>query len=222
MNKRTVLIAALALLVLVAVPVVWWLAAPLFIDKTVDEAFPFDMPSASQLAEMSEEEVRQLVVDFEAAIPSAEALAAMPAEAVAQMEQQAQELAAVMPDAQVEDPMPEASEPVVVAQGEFVGADSFHQGAGQAKIYSLPDGTHVLRFENFDVTNGPDLHVLLATGAQPATSDDLGEYIDLGKLKGNMGNQNYEIPADVDPSRFQSIVIYCQPFHVVFATATLN
>ncbi|MEM7336152.1 MAG: DM13 domain-containing protein, partial [Chloroflexota bacterium] len=57
----------------------------------------------------------------------------------------------------------------------------------------------------------------------PLTRDEVGtDYIDLGSLKGNMGNQNYEIPADVDLSQFQSIVIYCQPFHVVFSTATLN
>ena len=56
----------------------------------------------------------------------------------------------------------------------------------------------------------------------PADRDELGDYIDLGSLKGNIGNQNYEIPAGTDLSQYQSIVIYCQPFHVVFATATLG
>jgi hypothetical protein len=64
--------------------------------------------------------------------------------------------------------------------------------------------------------------VLLATGSAPTGSADLGEYIDLGSLKGNMGNQNYDIPSGTDLSQYNSVVIYCKPFHVVFATAPLN
>jgi hypothetical protein len=104
-----------------------------------------------------------------------------------------------------------------------MGADSFHQGSGQATIYQLPEGGHVLRFEEFDVTNGPDLHVILVKNPSPVSSADVGDdYIDLGSLKGNIGNQNYDIPAGVDLSQYQSVVIYCVPFHVVFATATQN
>ena len=72
------------------------------------------------------------------------------------------------------------------------------------------------------MTNGPDLHVLLAVGSKPTGKEDLGQYVDLGELKGNLGNQNYPIPDDIDLESFQSVVIYCVPFHVVFSTANLS
>ena len=78
--------------------------------------------------------------------------------------------------------------------------------------------TRILRLEDFMVTNGPDLHVLLVENVE----GDMGNYIDLGSLKGNIGAQNYEIPADVDLSQFSGVMIYCQPFHVVFSTAPLQ
>jgi len=120
--------------------------------------------------------------------------------------------------------MPEAADtPVIVVQGQFQDADSFHHGSGSATIYQLPDGGQVLRFENFSATNGPDLHVLLSEHPAPASRDEVMQgYIDLGSLKGNVGNQNYEIPAGTDISRYNSIVIYCMPFHVVFSTATFG
>jgi hypothetical protein len=71
--------------------------------------------------------------------------------------------------------------------------------------------------------NGPDLHVLLANHPAPADrAEGMASYLDLGSLKGNVGSQNYEIPASADISQFQSVVIYCEPFHVVFSTATLG
>lgn len=109
-------------------------------------------------------------------------------------------------------------------QGEFTDSDRLHQGSGAATIYQLPDGSHVVRLENLDVTNGPDLRVLLAGHEDPRSRDALNEsgYIELDRLKGNLGNQNYPIPADVDISEFKSVVIYCEPFHVVFSTAPLS
>jgi len=80
-----------------------------------------------------------------------------------------------------------------------------------------------LRFENFQVTNGPDLYVYLAVHPEPRSRQDVAPgYVSLGKLKGNIGAQNYEIPAGTDLAKYRSVVIYCQPFHVVFATATLQ
>ncbi len=99
----------------------------------------------------------------------------------------------------------------------FTGADAFHEGSGSAAIFQQGD-TRILRFEDFMVTNGPDLHVLLVEN----TEGDMGEYVDLGSLKGNVGSQNYEIPADIDLSQFSGVMIYCMPFHVSFSTAPLN
>ena len=89
----------------------------------------------------------------------------------------------------------EMVEATVVKRGEFAGADSFHKGEGTATIYSLPDGSRVLRMESFKVTNGPDLRVVLTPHADPAGRDDVHQtgYSDIGKLKGNIGSQNYPI-----------------------------
>ena len=115
-------------------------------------------------------------------------------------------------------------EPTQVATGEFKDADAFHRGSGQAIIYSAPGGGHLLRLENLDVTNGPALHVILSTHEDPTNGDEvkLPGYADLGPLKGNRGNQNYTIPADVDVSAIRSVVVYCKPFSVVFSVATLS
>lgn len=116
------------------------------------------------------------------------------------------------------------SAPVTLATGHFRDADSFHKGSGNAGIYQVEDGSYVLRFEDFDVTNGPDLRVYLAKHPDPTTSGEVndGGYLDLGGIKGNQGAQNYPIPAGTDISQYKSVVIYCQPFHVVFSVAPLT
>jgi hypothetical protein len=200
MKKPLLVIGGLIGLILVAA-VGWYLASPLFINNTVDEAFPVNIPSDEELAQMTTEEKDAL-------------------------EAQVQAASASMPDKVMNDAMPEAvsnAEPVTVVQGQFMDADGFHKGSGTASIYQLPDGNHILRFDDFEVTNGPDLHVLLAAHPNPATSDELHEnYIDLGSLKGNIGSQNYEIPVGTDITQFKSVVIYCMPFHVFFSNATLE
>ena len=197
--KRIILIIGGLVGLVVIGSVGWYLASPLFIDDVVDEAFPLEMPSPEELAQMPEEELERV-------------------------EAKVLEMAAQMPDTVMEESMPEAADtPVIVVQGQFQDADSFHHGSGSATIYQLPDGGQVLRFENFSATNGPDLHVLLSEHPAPASRDEVMQgYIDLGSLKGNVGNQNYEIPAGTDISRYNSIVIYCMPFHVVFSTASLG
>lgn len=127
--------------------------------------------------------------------------------------------AADSPSVEATDAMP-ADTPTVIATGTFMDADNFHKGSGSATLYTLADGSNVVRLEDFEVTNGPDLHVLLSTSDDPAA--DLGDYLDLGSLKGNVGNQNYDIPAGVDVSRYRSVIIYCDPFHVLFASASFS
>jgi hypothetical protein len=82
----------------------------------------------------------------------------------------------------------------------------------------------VLRFEDLDVTNGPDLHVILTPVAAASSRDDVHApgYVDLGGLKGNKGDQNYDVPLDLDLEREWTVVIYCVPFHVIFSTAPLS
>jgi hypothetical protein len=132
--------------------------------------------------------------------------------------------AAVEPTSAAAEPMPseEASSIQMLAVGQFYSV--VHEGMGTATVYQLADGSRVLRFENFEVLNGPDLHVYLApVNPVPNTVGvELAGATDLGQLKGNVGNQNYELPAELDLSLYQSVVIWCQPFRVPFAAAPLG
>lgn len=113
-----------------------------------------------------------------------------------------------------------AGDIVTLSSGTFI--DRSHPAEGTALI--LNDGTEqrFLRFEDFATDNGPDLNVYLSTapadGDAGAFDDD---FIDLGDLKGNVGPQNYEIPVDVDISRYSTVVIWCVRFGVAFGAADL-
>ena len=119
---------------------------------------------------------------------------------------------------------PPESGPVKLKTGSFRDQDSFHKGSGQATIYRGPDGSYLLRIEDLKVTNGPDLHIFLSPHPNPTKLDELYTFgaVDLGKLKGNIGNQNYVIPEDVDVNIQMTVVIYCVPFHVFFSSASLG
>lgn len=224
MNKRTWIIVGVVAALLIALPIGWYLVSPLFIDNTVDEAFPFEMPDAAALANMSEAEMKALEAEFMAALPDDGEIAQLADAEKEEVEAEIMKAAAmVMSDKEMVDPMPETTtEWQMISNGRFTGADDFHQGSGNAVIYQQGQ-QRVLRFEDFNVTNGPDLHVILSKHPNPTSSAEVGEdYLDLGKIKGNLGNQNYEIPDGVAISDYQSVVIYCVPFHVVFATASLN
>ena len=115
--------------------------------------------------------------------------------------------------------------PVKLNAGQFQDIDSFHKSSGDATIYRGPDGSHLLRLENLEVTNGPDLHVILSPWEGPPGIGGWLKtegYVDLGKLKGNIGNQNYEIPPEVDIEIHNTITINCAPFHVIFSVAALE
>lgn len=104
----------------------------------------------------------------------------------------------------------------VTMSGSFVGVgDGIHSAEGTAKILLLNDAK-LLRLEDFKATNGPDLHVYLATD-EKAT-----DYVDLGSLKANIGNQNYPIPEGTDLSKYDTALIWCKPFSVLFGHANLS
>ena len=100
--------------------------------------------------------------------------------------------------------------------GNFVGAgDGFHNTEGVAKIIQLADGTDILRLENIKATNGPDLYVYLSTDKTNA------EIVNVGRLEGNIGNQNYLIPAGTDITKYNTALIWCRAFSVIFGSAQL-
>ena len=210
---------------------VWYLASPLFINRTVDEAFPIEVPPVEALEEMSVEELVELEADFIDSLPPEEEIAEMAQDEREELEDMAKQISTVMPEKKMDEPMPTISPqptetvpavPVLLSEDEFYGADDFHQGKGDALIYQNPDGSKFLRLENFEVTNGPQLHVILAVDENPYNHDTLGDYLDLGPLKGNIGDQNYAIPAGADLDAYGSVVIYCVPFRAIFAIAPIK
>jgi hypothetical protein len=104
-----------------------------------------------------------------------------------------------------------------VYAGMFVGVnDGIHNAEGQVKVIKLSDGSNFLRLEDFRSTNGPDLYVYLST--DKGNSD----FVNLGRLKGNVGNQNYEIPQGTDLSKYDTVLIWCQAFSVLFGSSELK
>jgi Electron transfer DM13 len=96
-----------------------------------------------------------------------------------------------------------------------------HEASGKAQAIRLAEGGRVLTLTDFEVDNGPDLRVYLVAG--PATSEaEVDDFVDLGGLKGNIGNQQYELPEDVDVRRYSTAVIWCRAFSVLFARAPLR
>ena len=101
--------------------------------------------------------------------------------------------------------------------GSFVDAgDGFHKAEGVAKVINLAHGKTFLRLENLKATNGPDLYVYLST------DKGVSDFVNLGRLKGNIGNQNYEIPPGTDLAKYDTVLIWCKAFWTLFGSAKLS
>ena len=127
-------------------------------------------------------------------------------------------------DKMQDDKMMHEGKAKTLVTGKFHG--KVHKTEGRATIYQEADGKLVLRLTNFKTSNGPDVHVILV-----ATTDamddanflkDNTEKLELGKLKGNEGDQNYEIPAGTDLTKFRTVSIYCERFNANFGAAPLE
>jgi hypothetical protein len=110
----------------------------------------------------------------------------------------------------------------VVASGAFSGV--LHATVGTAIVYRLGDGHRILRFTNFRTSNGPDVHVYLvaANDAKDSATVKRADVIDMGIIKGNIGDQNYALSADLDLSKYRTISIWCKRFAVNFGAAPLR
>ncbi|WP_280473712.1 DM13 domain-containing protein [Nocardia asiatica] len=118
-----------------------------------------------------------------------------------------------------------AQQPRAIAEGTFVSHE--HATTGTVVLLRMPDGSTVLRLRDLDTSDGPDLHVWLTDAPVLEGRDgwfvfDDGAHTDLGKLKGNHGNQNYAVPADADLAQLTSVAIWCDRFNVSFGAAELR
>ncbi len=225
-------VPAVVRVILLGVPFVWvnwWLLSPYFIDDVVDEAFSTSI--SEQLATVDDASAAAdpapLAVEDEApdappapAEPIPEEDEATTSSEPANEEPVSEEEPAPAPPTEEAPPPPPApAEPVLLGAGQFVGLAG-HSGTGDAGIFQNPDGSLVLRFENFDIQNGPDLEVYFVPGADQ-TSLPEGS-IHLGALKGNIGDQNYELPPDTElaPGAYTALV-WCEAFSVEFVGATI-
>lgn len=190
-----------AIVAVIGAPIAWYLGSPLFINRVVDEPFPTGTGTS------------EFPMSKDATVPQG------------MTQQQVEET--MMKASKVETPASESMPPGVesgriVARGTFAGADTIHKGEGTATVYRVGNDL-ILRFDAFKSTNGPDLHVLLAKHPAPTSSAHIKEgYIEVAKLKGNIGSQNYTLPKDINLAEYRTVVIYCKPFHVVFSTAPLQ
>jgi hypothetical protein len=179
--------------IVIILAVGYWLVSPLFIEKQVSETLEDILPPVEK--EQIKEEVRKQVPEVNAPEEGSEPKISEP----------------------TEEPPPEAVEPQVniLGEGQFTGLTG-HSGEGTAKLLEI-EGKYYVRFEDdFRVTNGPDLFVYFGRD---------GEYVSetrIEKLKGNIGGQNYEVPAGINPLDYNEVWVWCRAFSVPFASARLN
>jgi hypothetical protein len=198
MRKRTAGIAATAVAVVVAA-----VALPLFqpwrlaTDKVVDEAFPGTVPISTTSSSTTP--------------PTVSVAPKQPTQRPTQQPAQSP----------TQQPRPQ---PKVLLTGKLITHE--HRTSGTVAVLALPDGSRILRIENLDTSDGPDLKVWLSDAeVVPGRAGwhvfDDGQYRSLGSLKGNHGNQNYPVPHDLNLDTFRSVAIWCDRFNVSFGAAAL-
>ncbi len=194
-------VARMVVLVVPFAIVNWWLISPYFIDDVVDEEFSTSISAQATTPDTTPPGTDDVPPSDEAVDSSEPAAETEPEEA---------------PEA---EPPPPAA-PVLLGAGRFVGLAG-HSGTGEAGIFENPDGSLVLRFENFEIENGPDLEVYLVPGADQTSLPE--DSIGLGELKGNIGDQNYELPpgTELAPGPYTALV-WCEAFSVEFVGATID
>ena len=193
MTKRRSILVSTAL---VAGGLLWYLFRPdaLVISKTVNEPFPAARESGSMMHESSMDQSPQM------------AHSSMDSSAMRATDH---------------GQMADMEEPVKIVSGRF--HTNAHETKGVATIYRLDDGRRVLRLTEFTTSNGPDVRVYLvaASDVQKEDAAKRAGIVDLGALKGNIGDQNYDVPEGLDLSKYRVVSIWCRRFSVNFGAAPL-
>jgi hypothetical protein len=184
-----------ARVVVLGVPFVattWWLVSPFFVDDVVDDEFVTSIAEAGAST----------------TAPSA----TTPPTSTAPASDAASTTSAPPPPTTVPGPR-------LLGAGSFVGLAG-HEGTGDAGFFELEDGSTVLRLERFDIENGPDLRLYLVPGGGQITP--AAGSVDLGQLRGNVGDQTYELPADLELTAGDwTVLVWCEAFSVEFVAATV-
>ena len=206
MNKKTIIV--LIIIAAIAIPVGIYTVSPLFINTIVDEPLPTssdtDLQKFQEFMSMNSELERvekgqQMTTEEKNSI----------------LRGAAQTNGNTLNENMTEAATTSGNTSLIT--GEFIGVnDGIHNAEGLAKVIQLDEASMVLRLENFKATNGPDLYVYLAT------DNSASDFVDLGRLKGNIGNQNYDIPEGTDFSRYDTVLIWCKAFSVLFGSAKLE
>jgi Electron transfer DM13 len=209
-----------AIVVIVSVSA-FYLASPLFISTEIDEPLPeganvstplfsnqfqeFMAMSEEERIEagnqMNEQEKNQIMLEFARMNTSIN-------ESMSQINQS-------LPEQQTSQTGNETS--TLLLTGSFVGVgDGIHDAQGIAKVIPIEGREKILRLEDLVVTNGPDLYVYLST------DNTASDFVNLGRLKANIGNQNYQIPEGTDLTKYDTVLIWCKAFSVLFGSAELR
>jgi Trp operon repressor len=214
MNKKLIIVGII--IAVIVIPIGVYTASPLFISTEVDEPVPTSAVRSEayqKFVSMNEEEKMQAAKQM----TSEERDQVMATSATVN-----NSINESMNQVQLQQQPAQNTTTTTTAKnslrsGSFVGVnDGIHNAEGIAKVIPLQQGSNILRLENFKATNGPDLYVYL--GTDKSASD----FVSLGRLKGNIGNQNYDIPGGTDLSKYNTVLIWCKAFSVLFGSAQLT
>ena len=209
MNKRKVIIVVV-IIAAIAIPVGIYTVSPLFINTTINEP----LPTTSSLADLQKFQEFMSMNNEEQRVEKGQQMTTEEKNAILRG-------AAQTNGNTINQSMTEATTlgggASSLAIGRFIGVnDGIHNAEGLAKVIRLDNVSTILRLENFKATNGPDLYVYLAT------NNSASDFVNLGRLKGNIGNQNYDISEGTDLSRYDTVLIWCKAFSVLFGGAKLE
>lgn len=207
MNKKAIIVVII--IAAIAIPVGIYTVSPLFINTIVNEPLPTssitDLQKFQEFMSMNSEEER---------VEKGQQMATEEKNAILRG-------AAQTTGNTVNENMTEAAATTLgqasLLIGNFIGVnDGIHNAEGLAKVIPIDDASVILRLEDFKATNGPDLYVYLST------DNSASDFVNLGRLRGNIGNQNYDIPEGTDLSRYDTVLIWCKAFSVLFGSAELK
>lgn len=194
----------------IVIPITVYAASPLFINTTIDEPLPANVVMKDE--KMIEEKMTEKMIEEETIAEKHDASeTSMTEKEMMEEKMMEKETTDVMEETQGN------TQPLSTLGGKFIGVgDGIHDAQGKALVLPLEGGQSILRLEEFRSTNGPDLYVYLATDSSAS------DYVSLGRLKANIGNQNYDIPSGTDLSKYDNVLIWCKQFSVLFGSAELS